>query len=74
MVLDEISSLVTGYEKCAYIYFSYVLLVVLCHTTFEHISLFVPTRDTANLDRALALAAACPAARTMDIFSRFSAY
>ena len=35
------SSLVTGYEKCTYIYISSVLLVVLCHTTFEHIGLFV---------------------------------
>jgi hypothetical protein len=30
-----------------YIYiFSYVLLVVLCHTTFEHIGLFVWTVET----------------------------
>ena len=61
-------------QKVYIFFFSYVLLVVLCHTTFEHIGLFVPTRDTANLDRALALAAACPATHNMDVFSRFSAY
>jgi len=66
-----------GLRKVYIYFFSYVLLVVLCHTTFEHISLFVWTcrkPDTANLDHALAAATACPAARTMDVFSRVSAY